>query len=271
VKLSVYTFVRDGLYYDLHVVAMLRHHLDLADEIVVNEGYSSDGTYEAIRDISPKIRIVRNHWDQSDPKNWYVKFKNAARQLCTGDWCILLDCDEFIAEWEFEPLRRYLETTRYDIIPIHYTNFFGNYRVYNANPARKNHPILKNTIHRNRPDMEVWGDGANVRRVDDSASIDPNRSFECHHFGGVCNPARLRQKWRTQALAYHQKRPQWSRIPGFVFDLLPYRWNDEDLVQDYAIYEGSLVKAVREQPDEFVRDNFELLRIVERRQQKKPW
>jgi len=39
-KLSLYTFVKNGLYLDFHVVAMLRHHLLLADEIIVGEGYN---------------------------------------------------------------------------------------------------------------------------------------------------------------------------------------------------------------------------------------
>ena len=55
-KLSLYTCVKDGLYYDYHVVDMLKHHLPLADEIIVNEGFSKDGSYEAIKDIDPKIK-----------------------------------------------------------------------------------------------------------------------------------------------------------------------------------------------------------------------
>jgi len=54
--LSIYTCVRNGIYYDFHVVEMLKHHLPLADEIVVHEGYSDDGTYEAIAGLDPKIR-----------------------------------------------------------------------------------------------------------------------------------------------------------------------------------------------------------------------
>ena len=56
--LSIYTFVQNGIFYDYHVVDMLKHHLALADEIIVNEGYSSDDTFEQIRDIDPKINIL---------------------------------------------------------------------------------------------------------------------------------------------------------------------------------------------------------------------
>jgi hypothetical protein len=47
-RLSIYTFVKDGLFLDFHVVAKLRHHLSLADEIVGNEGYRNDSMFEAI-------------------------------------------------------------------------------------------------------------------------------------------------------------------------------------------------------------------------------
>ena len=42
-KVSLYTFVKDGIYGDFHVVAMIRHHLPFADEIIVNEGYPRMG------------------------------------------------------------------------------------------------------------------------------------------------------------------------------------------------------------------------------------
>ena len=147
-KLSLYTGVRDGLFYDFHVEAMLRHHLPLADEIIVNEGYSSDGTYEAISRINPKIQVHRFEWDRSDPSAWHRQFKNQARQLCTGDWCILLDCDEFIADWEFVRLRTFLTTAAKTIVPVRFVHFYANYRVYMARLPK----IVPDTglrIHRN--------------------------------------------------------------------------------------------------------------------------
>src|SRR5688500_3753831 len=104
-KLSIYTFIKDGLFLDYHVVAMLKHHLSLADEIVVVEGQSTDGTYEAIKDLDAKITVIRSHPVTTDPSiSWLTACKNESRRGCTGDWCILLDCDEFIPEWEFERL-----------------------------------------------------------------------------------------------------------------------------------------------------------------------
>jgi glycosyltransferase involved in cell wall biosynthesis len=256
-KLSIYTFVKDGLFYDFHVEAMLRHHAALADEIIVTEGFSSDGTYEAIRDIDPKIKIHRARWDQSNPDTWHRDFKNDARQRCTGDWCILLDCDEFIPEWEFDRLRARLEATDRVLAQVRFTHFYGNYRVFLATLPRII-PLLGTRIHRNLPEIEVWGDGANVqlRGRETDASMLAEDVFEVHHFGTVRNPARLRQKWHTQARQHDEKNPRWDKMPRFVFNMFPHRWDDADFLDKLAIYDGPDIKAVRDDPAEFTRDDF---------------
>ena len=83
-RLSIYTFVKDGLFYDFHVVDMLRHHLPLADEIIVNEGYSSDGTYERIAHLDPRVKVFRSHWGKPTSFDWFLGSKNEARRRCTG-------------------------------------------------------------------------------------------------------------------------------------------------------------------------------------------
>lgn len=256
-KLSIYTFVKDGLFYDFHVAAMLRHHAPLVDEIIVNEGNSTDGTYEAIRDIDPKIKIHRNEWDRSNPESWHRDFKNSARRLCTGDWCLLLDCDEFIPEWEFPRLRAFLSSTDKTIVPVTFVHFYANYRVYIGKLPPKI-PPKGMRIHRNIPEIDVWGDGANVRiggREYDAETV-ASETFEVHHFGSVRNPARLRQKWRTQHMQHNVNNPKWDKVPGFVFNMFPHKWDDADFMKDLAIYEGQPVQAVRDDPDEFVRDDF---------------
>jgi glycosyltransferase involved in cell wall biosynthesis len=265
-RLSIYTFVRNGLYFDFHVEAMLRHHAPFVDEIIVDEGMSDDGTYEAIKDIDPKIRVFRNRWDRSDPLTWHIKFKNRARQQCTGDWCILLDCDEFIPEWEFPRLREAIARSTANILPVRFTHFYGNHRVHYTRTDRPHPPRLGFRIHRNLPPIEVWGDGANVREAGMPLGA-PNAAdaFEVHHFGEVRDAARLREKWRTQARQHNAQHPRWDFVPGFVFDWFPYRWEDPEVLPHLHLYEGQLIKAVRENPSEFVRDNFRLLDFVSRR------
>jgi hypothetical protein len=254
--ISIYTFVKNGLFYDFHLIEMLTHHLPLADEIVVNEGYSSDGTYEAISNISPKIKIFRTEWGKARSVEWFPRFKNEARKRCSGDWCILLDCDEFIPEWEFDGLKTFLSQTDKDLVPMKFLNFYGNYKVYHTRPRKVGWAARNVRIHRNLPDMEVWGDGANVNSNDPlSGRTCADEEFTCHHFGYVRSPARLRQKWNMQGQLYSARRNLIPRA-SFMFDLMPHDWRDSQFLGDLAPYDGPYIKAVRDNPSEFVRDDF---------------
>lgn len=264
-KLSIYTGVRNGLSLDFPIVEMLKHHVPLADEIIVNEGFSEDGTYEAIQHLDPKIRIIRNSWDKSDPSAWHRRFGEDARRACTGDWCIKLDCDEFIPEWEFDRTRDLLSSTNATLLPVRFVHFYANYQVVNTRPEKSRWPRYGFRIHRNVPNVEVVGDGANLRLVgsaDFPALTD--EWVECHHFGAVRHPARLRQKWRNDT-AMKRPRPAYDWVPSFIFDLFPHNWFDEDFIEDLAPYNGPHVAAVAAQPERFIRDGFRVLRHIRQR------
>lgn len=264
-KLSIYTFVKNGLRQDYHVVEMLRHHLPLADEIVVHEGMSSDGTYEAIRNIDEKIKIFRSDWNMYKGMDYVIRFKDEARKRCTGDWCILLDCDEFIPEWEFEKLRDLLEEDSADAIRVKLINFYGNYKVFNSSPDRFRWPSEKLIIHRNRDDVEIFADGSSVRILGPHIPISSLPALEIHHFGFVRHGARLREKWRNmRGRLYLAKTPKFL-LPSFLFDLLPHQWMDADYLPYLNIYDGPFVQAVRDNPSEFVRDGFDLYKYLIRK------
>jgi glycosyltransferase involved in cell wall biosynthesis len=266
-RLSLYTCVKDGLYNDYHVLEMLKHHLPLADEIIVHDGQSRDGTCERASQIDPKISVFRTDWGKPKGLEWIAGFKNAARLRCTGDWCINIDCDEFIPEWEFAALRSHLEATTADIVPLRFINFYGNYRVFHAHPEKVPWPDVKWNIHRNLPSIEVHGDGSNVRRVGYHPPRDVH--FSCHHFGFVRNPARLRQKWRNVLgnlyRARDNKPRRWFSLPSFFFNWFPHDWMDPQFLPDLSLYTGRQVEAVRLNPDEFVRDGLALCRVLEER------
>jgi glycosyltransferase involved in cell wall biosynthesis len=251
---------------DYPYLDMLRHHLPLADEIIIYEGFSTDGTYESIRDLDPKIKIVRNKWEKPKGENWWIHFKDAGRRSCTGDWCIHLDSDEFIPEWEFDEIRSYLSSTSDVMIPIRFTNFYGNCRVYHTDPWKVRWPSQKMIIHRNLVDeIEFWGDGCNVKLKDRPFTWETSsRMFNVHHFGTVRHPGRLREAWWSSG-RFRAGRSIRLRPPGFVFNLFPHKWDDPAYFDDLAIYDGPLIKAVRDNPERFVRDDYYLVERLKER------
>ena len=267
-KISLYTAMKDGIDNDYHCEAMLRHHLDLADEIIVNEGYSSDDTFERISKISPKIKVFRSHWEKAKDLAWCVGFKDAARLQCTGDWCIHLDADEFIPDWEFDAIRQHLSSTDEIMVPVRFINFYGSYRVYHANPEKVLWPHKKMIIHRNDPQFEFWGDGSNVRVRGTKMRWDTSsKEFTVHHYGMVRHPGILRQKWWIQGRATSGRS---SRIqpPRWLFNLLPHDWKDPQFLDDLAIYEGPDIRAVKDDPKEFTRDRMRLAEFLRTRDKK---
>jgi glycosyltransferase involved in cell wall biosynthesis len=262
-KISVYTAMRDCIRHDYPYLEMLRHHLPLADEIVVNEGFSTDGTFETLQNLDSKIRVFRTRWQPEAGEDWWIHFKDAARRQCRGDWCIHLDSDEFIPEWEFDRIREHLSTTSDMMIPVRFVNFYGNSRVYHSDPSKSHWVTRKMIVHRNlQEEIEFWGDGSNVKLKDrDFTWETSSETFTVHHFGGVRRPGRLRQSWWLQG-RFRTGRSIRVRPPQWLFDLLPMKWADPDFIDYLSIYEGPLIKAVRDNPNRFVRDDFQLLRLL---------
>jgi glycosyltransferase involved in cell wall biosynthesis len=262
-KISVYTAMRDCIRHDYPYLDMIRHHLPLADEIVINEGFSTDGTYETLQGLDSKVRVFRTKWNQESGENWWIHFKDAARRQCTGDWCVHLDSDEFLPDWEFDRLRQQLSTTAEMMLPVRFVNFYGNCRVFHSDPGKSHWVTRKMIIHRNDQDaIEFWGDGSNVRLKGQEFSWgDGEPKFDVHHFGGVRHAGRLRQSWWLQG-RFRTGRSIAIRPPQWVFDLFPAKWEDPDFIEYLAIYEGPLIKAVRDNPRRFARDGFELLRTL---------
>ncbi|MGH8208723.1 MAG: hypothetical protein ACREU6_03875, partial [Steroidobacteraceae bacterium] len=196
---------------------------------------------------------------------WCIGFKDAARRACTGDWCIHLDSDEFIPEWEFEAIRRHLEHTSDTLVPVRFVNFYANYRVFHARPEKAHWPERKMIIHRNLPEIEFWGDGSNVRiRGQEFRWETSSQEYTVHHFGMVRDAAILRYKWWIQGRAVAGRSTE-RKPPKLLFRLFPHDWKDPQFFGDLDIYRGKDIRAVAEHPAEFTRDRMKLVRAVEAR------
>ena len=267
-KLSIHTVAKDAIRLDFHLEHMIRHHLPFADEIVIMEGMSNDDTFARISKIHSKVKVIRKEWNATES---YRDFVELGRRHCTGDWCIKLDADEFLPEWEWARLRDHLSKTSSTLIPIRLVNFYGNYSVVHTNHAAISWPEYKWCIHPNQDHFEFWGDASNARQKGhpETYGRDP-LSFEVHHFGAVRDPRRLREKWRTQAIrnqkhtGYYKDRKRIKKLPKWIFNLFPHRWIDPEILQHLEVYDGPLMEVVKNSPEEFTRDNFQVLKYLKR-------
>jgi hypothetical protein len=140
------------------------------------------------------------------------------------------------------------------------TNFYGNYRVYCAEPKRFRWPWLKVNVHRNIPGIEMYGgDSSSVKADGEEFVMDPDRAVcDIHHFGYVRKAARLREAWRNMRGLLYNAPPPRFRLPSWLFNLFPHNWLDPDFLPTLALYTGQHTQTVLDDPDEFTRDRMQL-------------
>ena len=86
-------------------------HLYWADEMVIVDGGSTDGTVEAIMALNdPRIKIITRPWVQ---ENWswkeFCKAWNAGFDACSGDWVAAGESDHIFHENEAARVRQEIE------------------------------------------------------------------------------------------------------------------------------------------------------------------
>lgn len=72
-----------------------------ADEIVVYDTGSTDQTKDLVRSFNhPNVKLVDGVWDDH-----FAKARNAALDEATGDWCLIIDCDEVVEPGTIQALK----------------------------------------------------------------------------------------------------------------------------------------------------------------------
>lgn len=158
-RVSGFTFVRNGERYGYPFVESIRSILPIVDEFIVALGPSEDRTEEMLRGIGdPKIRILPTQWNDALRPNARVKGfvygqqKSTALFSCTGDWAFYLEGDEIVHEQDLFRIRaameRYLDDPRVESLIFDYLHFYGNGDTVAWSPGwyRTAPRIIRNTI-----------------------------------------------------------------------------------------------------------------------------
>ena len=138
-KISGFSYVRNGLTYQYPFLESIQSILPICDEFVIAVGDSTDGTREAIEALNnPKIRIIDTIWDDAMRAGGklFAQQTNLALNACTGDWLFHIQADEVIHENDLPVIKATLE--RADANPqvegllFDFLNFYGSYNYLNG-------------------------------------------------------------------------------------------------------------------------------------------
>ncbi len=158
-KVSGFTFLRNGQRLGYPFVESIRSILPVVDEFVVALGPSDDDTEARLRAIGdPKIRIIPTQWNERLRSDYSVKGfvygqqKSIALFNCTGDWAFYLEADEVLHENDLPKIRaameKHLNDERVEALAFDYLHFYGNQNTLAWSPGwyRSEVRIIRNTI-----------------------------------------------------------------------------------------------------------------------------
>jgi hypothetical protein len=164
-KISGFTFLRNGQILGYPFVESIRSILPLVDEFVIALGPCEDETESMVRAIDdPKIRLLPTLWNECmrDRGYVYAQQKMVAQFNTTGDWAFYLEADEVVHEADLPLIRqameKYLDDHGVEALFFDYLHFYGNKNSYLDSPGwyRREVRIIRNSIRSYAVDGQFW-------------------------------------------------------------------------------------------------------------------
>jgi hypothetical protein len=164
-KVSGFTFIKNGQILGYPFLQSIQSILPIVDEFVINVGESEDDTLALIQSIeNEKIRIIESKWNDSMQDRGYVygQQKMIAQFNCTGDWAFYVEGDEVYHEDDLDKIkasmRTHLENPNIEALIFDFYHFYGNANTYLDSPGwyRSEARIIKNSVRSYAPDGLFW-------------------------------------------------------------------------------------------------------------------
>jgi hypothetical protein len=248
-KISGFSFVRNGMKLYYPVAESIRSILPICDEFVVavGAGDEDDTTRETIEAIGdPKIRIIDTVWDEAHYDRGIVNAvqTDVAKDACTGDWLFYLQVDEVVHERYLpvieERCRDLLAQEEVEGLLFAYKHFWGDYRHYHDGHGWYPYEIR---VIRNLPAIHSYQSAQSFRYFDPYDN--PRQGYgtrklrvarvdaEIYHYGWV-RPPRIMQVKRRALDTLHWGRKQ----AADYYDSAPEAF-DYGPLDRLAVFEGT--------------------------------
>jgi glycosyltransferase involved in cell wall biosynthesis len=244
-KISGFTFIRNGTLLGYPFVESICSALPLCDEFVVAVGDSDDDTLARIQAInSDKIIIIKTRWNEQmqDRGFVYAQQKMIAQYNCTGDWAFYLEGDEVLHEDNLPKIRAAMEThlnnPKIEALVFDYYHFFGSPSWLATSPAwyRKECRIIRNTIRSFAPDGLYWVvmDKNKKGRYPRAALV----NVPIYHYGNARSISTMREKNQRIGRYWGQNHPLFN---GYQIDtqaLTPFTGTHPTVARDWVANEA---------------------------------
>lgn len=244
-KVSGFTFIRNGTLLGYPYIESIRSVLPICDEFVVAVGESDDDTLARIRAIgSDKVRILECQWNErmQDRGYVYAQQKMIAQFNCSGDWAFYLEGDEVLHEDDLATIRasmeRHLADACIEALVFDYHHFFGSpdWRAISPGWYRRAPRIIRNTIRTWAPDGLFW-----VVMDKNKRGRYPNAALvgaPIYHYGHVRSVAAMREKNQRVGKYWGHDHPLFN---GYQIDpqaLAPFAGSHPAIVRDWLAAEA---------------------------------
>lgn len=239
-KVSGFTFIRNGNILGYPFVQSIRSALPICDEFVVAVGQSDDDTLAALREIDdPKLRIIETTWNEkmTDRGFVYGQQKMIAQYNCTGDWAFYLEGDELLHEAELATLRaameRHLNNPEVEALAFDYYHFYGSPEWIAVGTAgyRQAPRIIRNTIRSIAPDglFFVVLDKNKKGRYPRAALT----GTHIYHYGAVRSIASMNEKNRRVAKYWGKPPVEFKYDQIDPFELVRFEGSHPAVIQPW--------------------------------------
>ena len=195
-KISGFSFVRNGFDYGVPFLESIQSILPVCDEMIVAVGDSTDGTREAIQNLkSEKIKIIDTTWDMNLRKGGkiFAKQTNLALDGISGDWAFHIQADEVIHEKDLpkiiEAIQENNSNKKVEGFILPFLHFWGGYN------------YIRNTRRVHKNEVRIFRNGLNVRSYRDSQGFRKYKNLADYE-NGTEKGKKLRVK-KIDATIYH--------------------------------------------------------------------
>jgi hypothetical protein len=248
-KVSAFTFIKNGQILDYPFLQSIQSILPIVDEFIINVGRSEDDTLALIKAISSsKIKIIESSWNENMHDRGYVygQQKMIAQFNCTGDWAFYIEGDEVYHEVDLrkitDAMKKYENDNRVEALAVNFYHFYGNANSFLDSPGwyRSEARIIKNSIRSYAPDGLFWLvlNDNKKGRYPFAKKID----VYCYHYGWVRSEEKMNLKSKKVKKYWGDlhKEIDYSKIDKSI--LKEFKGNHPKLIKSWLPAEKGIFK-----------------------------